>query len=117
MMIYTSGTTGTPKGVMLSHYNLMQQLEHLKHIPAKWSKKALSFLPLCHAYENMLVLLYQYLGMTVYYVQNLAAIQSSIKEVHPTMMSAVPRVFEKFYDGIITEDFLLVRQAGPGICH
>ena len=101
MMIYTSGTTGTPKGVMLSHFNLMQQIEHLKHTPAKWSKKALSFLPMCHAYENMLVILYQYLGMTVYYVQNLAAIQSSIKEVHPTMMSAVPRVFEKFYEGII----------------
>lgn len=101
MIIYTSGTTGEPKGVMLSHYNLMQQLENLKKIPAKWSKKALSFLPLCHAYENMLVLLYQYLGMTVYYVPYLTAIQSSIKEVHPTMMSAVPRVFEKFYDGII----------------
>lgn len=101
MIIYTSGTTGEPKGVMLSHYNLMQQIENLKHIPAKWSKKALSFLPLCHAYENMLVLLYQYLGMTVYFVPYLTAIQSAIKEVHPTMMSAVPRVFEKFYDGIV----------------
>lgn len=101
MIIYTSGTTGEPKGVMLSHFNLMQQIENLKHIPAKWSKKCLSFLPLCHAYENMLVILYQYLGMTVYYVPYLTAIQSSIKEIHPTMMSAVPRVFEKFYDGII----------------
>lgn len=101
MIIYTSGTTGDPKGVMLSHYNLMKQLENLKHIPAEWSKKALSFLPLCHAYENMLVLLYQYLGMTVYFVSYLTAIQSAIKEVHPTMMSAVPRVFEKFYDGIM----------------
>lgn len=101
MIIYTSGTTGEPKGVMLSHYNLIQQIENLKNTPSAWSKKALSFLPLCHAYENTLVLLYQYLGMTVYYVPYLTAIQSSIKEVHPTMMSAVPRVFEKFYDGII----------------
>lgn len=101
MIIYTSGTTGQPKGVMLSHYNLMQQLRNLEHIPAKWSKRALSFLPLCHAYENMLVLLYQYLGITIFYVSHLTAIQSSIKEVHPTMMSAVPRVFETFYNGIL----------------
>ncbi len=101
MIIYTSGTTGEPKGVMLSHFNLMQQVVNLRNTPSTWSKKALSFLPLCHAYENMLVLLYQYLGMTVYYVPYLTAIQSSIKEIHPTMMSAVPRVFEKFYDGII----------------
>ncbi len=101
MIIYTSGTTGEPKGVMLSHFNLISQIDNLKHIPAKWSKKCLSFLPLCHAYETMLVLLYQYLGMTVYYVPSLGAIQSSMKEVHPTMTSAVPRVFEKFYDGII----------------
>lgn len=101
MMIYTSGTTGTPKGVMLSHYNLMKQIEGLRDTPAKWSNKALSFLPLCHAYENILVLLYQYLGMSVYYVSNLATIADSIKEVHPTMMSSVPRVMEKFYDKIV----------------
>lgn len=101
MIIYTSGTTGQPKGVMLSHYNLMQQIHNLKHIPAKWSKRALSFLPLCHAYENMLVLLYQYLGITIFYVSHLTAIQNSIQEVHPTMMSAVPRVFETFYNGIL----------------
>jgi len=100
MIIYTSGTTGTPKGVMLSHYNIMSQLENLKQIPSKWSKKGLSFLPLCHAYENMIVLLYQYLGMTVYYVSNLATIAEAMREVHPTMMTAVPRVLEKFYEKI-----------------
>ena len=100
MIIYTSGTTGTPKGVMLSHYNIMSQIENLKQIPSKWSKKGLSFLPLCHAYENMIVLLYQYLGMTVYYVSNLATIAEAMREVNPTMMTAVPRVLEKFYEKI-----------------
>ena len=100
MIIYTSGTTGTPKGVMLSHHNILSQIENLKHIPSKWSKKGLSFLPLCHAYENMIVLLYQYLGMTVYYVSNLATIAEAMREVKPTMMTAVPRVLEKFYEKI-----------------
>lgn len=101
MIIYTSGTTGTPKGVMLSHKNLMSQLANLKQIPSQWSKRALSFLPLCHAYENMIVLLYQSLGMTVYYVSNLATIAEAMREVHPTMMTAVPRVLEKFYEKIV----------------
>jgi long-chain acyl-CoA synthetase len=97
-IIYTSGTTGDPKGVMLSHSNIINQLENLKMTPAKWSKVALSFLPLCHAYERMLVYLYQYLGMSVYYAENLGTIAENIKEVRPTMMTAVPRVLEKIYD-------------------
>lgn len=101
-IMYTSGTTGLPKGVMLSHYNIVSQLMNLRQTPALWSDKALSFLPLCHAYERMLVFLYQYLGMTVYYVQSLATIGENIKEVHPTMMSAVPRVLEKMFDKIMS---------------
>ncbi|MDD5184885.1 MAG: long-chain fatty acid--CoA ligase [Paludibacter sp.] len=97
-IIYTSGTTGYPKGVMLSHNNIVSQLKNLESTPAKWSKTALSFLPLCHAYERMLVYLYQYLGMSVYYAESLGTIAENIKEVHPTMMSAVPRLLEKIYD-------------------
>ncbi|MDR2972335.1 MAG: long-chain fatty acid--CoA ligase [Bacteroidales bacterium] len=99
-IIYTSGTTGVPKGVMLSHDNLMGQVLNLRQIPEPWSNIAFSFLPLCHAYERMLVLLYQYLGMSVYYAQNLGTIAENIKEVKPTMMSTVPRMLEKIYDKI-----------------
>lgn len=99
-IMYTSGTTGAPKGVMLSHANIVNQLLNLRQTPAPWSKRAFSFLPLCHAYERMLVFLYQYLGMSVYYAQNLGTIAENIKEVNPTMMSAVPRVLEKFSDKI-----------------
>ncbi len=97
-IIYTSGTTGVQKGVMLSHSNLVSQIHSLEMTPSEWSNKALSFLPLCHAYERILVYLYQYLGMSVYYAESLATIAENIKEINPTMMSAVPRVLEKIYD-------------------
>jgi long-chain acyl-CoA synthetase len=97
-IIYTSGTTGYPKGVMLSHSNIVNQLKNLESTPAKLSKVALSFLPLCHAYERMLVYLYQYLGMSVYYAESLGTIAENIKEINPTMMSCVPRLLEKIYD-------------------
>jgi len=97
-IIYTSGTTGNQKGVMLSHSNILENVKHLSIIPSKWNNKALSFLPLCHAYERMLVYLYQYLGMSVYYAESLATIAENIKEINPTMMSCVPRLLEKIYD-------------------
>lgn len=100
-IIYTSGTTGVPKGVMLSHSNIMNQLFNLEQTPDKKSKTAFSFLPICHAYERTIVYLYQYLGMSVYYAEGLATIGSDMKDIHPTMMSAVPRLLEKMYDKII----------------
>jgi len=97
-IIYTSGTTGVPKGVMLSHRNIILNFKNVAEIPAKWNNKALSFLPVCHAYERMLVYLYHYLGMSIYYVESLATISQNIKEINPTMMSCVPRLLEKIYN-------------------
>lgn len=96
-IVYTSGTTGVPKGVMIAHSNIMKQIEQLIVTPAKWSNKAFSFLPLCHAYERLMVFLYQYLTMSVYYAENLATIVDNMREIHPTFMTCVPRILEKMY--------------------
>lgn len=99
-IIYTSGTTGTPKGVMLSHANILGQIKGLRDTPSKDSTRAFSFLPLCHAYERTLVYLYQYLGMSVYYAESMATIAQDMKDIHPTMMACVPRLLEKIYTKI-----------------
>jgi long-chain acyl-CoA synthetase len=100
-IIYTSGTTGNPKGVMLSHKNLISNVVNVSYIPTFGEEgKALSFLPLCHVYERMLNYLYQYLGISIYYAESLATITDNIKEIHPDMMCCVPRLLEKIYDKI-----------------
>jgi len=99
-IIYTSGTTGIPKGVMLSHKNLMSQFKGFYQTVSDLSDRAFSFLPMCHAYERALIYMYQYRGMSIYYAESLATISDNILEIRPTMMCTVPRVLEKFYDKI-----------------
>ncbi|MEO0310657.1 MAG: hypothetical protein RIQ89_314 [Bacteroidota bacterium] len=101
-LIYTSGTTGNPKGVMLSHRNLVSNVwavRNLTHQPP--ASVALSFLPLCHSYERILTYLYAYLGFTVYYAESLDKISDNIKELQPNIFSCVPRLLEKVFDKIM----------------
>ncbi len=102
-LIYTSGTTGTPKGVMLSHDNIVSNaLESSKRFPiVDGTNRALSFLPLCHVYERMLIYLYQYRGVSIYYAESLETISENLKEIAPYVITAVPRLLEKVYDKIM----------------
>lgn len=105
-IIYTSGTTGKPKGVMLSHHNITSNvLNSVCRLPDDLGKntKVLSFLPLCHIFERVLIYIYQYAGATVYYAEGLEKIGENIKEVQPNLMSVVPRLLEKLYDKIIAK--------------
>jgi len=101
-LIYTSGTTGNPKGVMLSHRNILSNVMDTFHVPpVGYEGRALSYLPLCHIYERMLTYLFQFKGLSVYYAESIASIADNMKEVKPDLMSTVPRLLEKFYDKII----------------
>jgi len=103
-LIYTSGTTGVPKGVMLSHDNLVSNFTaHIKLHELGLEHRALSFLPLCHVYERSMNYHFQYRGMGVYYVGNLAQIVSSIREIKPHMFNSVPRLLEKVFDGFVAK--------------
>ncbi|MCM4166412.1 Long-chain-fatty-acid--CoA ligase FadD15 [Arenibacter antarcticus] len=104
-LIYTSGTTGKPKGVMLSHDNVVSNaLESSKRFPiVDGDTNGLSFLPVCHIYERMIIYLYQYRGVSIHYAESMDKISDNIKEVAPHVMTAVPRVLEKVYDSIIAK--------------
>jgi long-chain acyl-CoA synthetase len=98
-IIYTSGTTGNPKGVMLTHHNIISNLKACAYIPPFGEEaKAVSYLPLCHIYERMLNYVYHYLGFSIYYAENLGTITDNMKEVQPDILSTVPRLLEKIYD-------------------
>lgn len=101
-IIYTSGTTGNPKGVMLSHFNIISNFKEVKDIPPVGEEgRALSYLPLCHIYERMLVYMYQYLGISVYYAESPATVGDNLRDIKPDIFSTVPRLLEKVYDRII----------------
>lgn len=101
-IIYTSGTTGKPKGVMLSHQNIVSNvLDSAPRIPFDPGKSsALSFLPICHIFERMILYIYQYYGVSVYFGESIDKISDNLKEVRPTVITAVPRLLEKVYDKI-----------------
>jgi len=101
-LIYTSGTTGKPKGVMLSHHNIVSNvLSARSRVPFDKGAVALSFLPLCHIFERVIIYIYQYCGVTVYFGEGLEKISDNIKEVKPSVMTVVPRLLEKVYDKIV----------------
>ncbi len=103
-ILYTSGTTGTPKGVMLSHNNLVSNFIAVRELPpTKPGDLALSFLPLNHIYERMLTYMYMYIYVSIYYAESIDTIGDNLKEIKPQVFSAVPRLLEKVYDKIVAK--------------
>ena len=100
-LIYTSGTTGTPKGVMLTHSNLVSNLVATAGIYPPNLKKALSFLPLSHIFERMVSYMNMYMGVSIYYAESLETVMADIQEVKPNGFTTVPRMLEKIYDKIV----------------
>ncbi|MBE7645840.1 long-chain fatty acid--CoA ligase [Tenacibaculum finnmarkense] len=101
-LIYTSGTTGRPKGVMLSHGNIVSDvLASEKRVPLLYGEeRGLSFLPVCHVFERMILYLYQYCGVSIYFAESIEKLSDNAKEIKPHVMTAVPRLYEKIYDKI-----------------
>ena len=104
-LIYTSGTTGRPKGVMLTHKNIVSDvLLSSDRVPFEFGTyTALSFLPVCHIFERMILYLYQYYSVSIHFAESIEKISDNLKEVKPHVISAVPRLLEKVYDKIIAK--------------
>lgn len=103
-IIYTSGTTGKPKGVMLSHRNIASNSTDCRdRIPVTEGAWALSFLPVCHVYERMLIYLYCWKGIPIYFGESLETVGDNIREVKPHIFTAVPRLLEKVFDKIMVK--------------
>ena len=101
-IIYTSGTTGRPKGVILSHNNFVTNFKALREIPPlDMGDRVVSFLPLCHVYERTTGYVYQFVGVSVFYIQNLEELGDYIFEIRPHGFASVPRVLEKIYNKIV----------------
>ena len=101
-IIYTSGTTGRPKGVMLSHNNIVSNvLDSASRIPfEEGTSVALSFLPICHIFERVILYIYQFYSVSIHFAESIDKLSDNIKEVKPTVFSVVPRLLEKVYDKI-----------------
>ncbi len=100
-IIYTSGTTGNPKGVMLSHTNILSNVFETYRVPPPETHRVLSFLPMCHVYERMMNYMYQYNGYSIYYVENVAHISDLLAEIRPHIITTVPRLLENIFDKIM----------------
>lgn len=108
-IIYTSGTTGKPKGVMLSHSNVLSNVLSVSNTmtPPPGISKVLSFLPLCHIYERTGSYCFIYMGFSIYYSENMDKIGENLKEVQPHVFNTVPRLLEKVYDKIVAKGYEL----------
>jgi long-chain acyl-CoA synthetase len=103
-IIYTSGTTGKPKGVMLSHHNILSNvMDSLPYFPPGDNMKAVSFLPLNHIFERMVSYLYLYKGTSIYFAETMETIGENLKEVQPHLFTTVPRLLEKVYEKIMSK--------------
>lgn len=103
-LIYTSGTTGFPKGVMLTHKNLLSNVKAAEWIfPVDETSTGLSYLPLCHVYERTVNYILQYKGVSIYYAESIGTIADDMKSVRPHIMTTVPRLLEKVYDKILAK--------------
>ncbi|MES2387035.1 MAG: long-chain fatty acid--CoA ligase [Bacteroidota bacterium] len=107
-IIYTSGTTGFPKGVMLSHNNLVSNvLASMPAVPVTSGDRTLTFLPLCHVFERMIVFLFVHVGAAIYYAESMDTISANLKEAKPHIFTTVPRLLEKVYDKIMATGYTL----------
>ena len=102
-IIYTSGTTGTPKGVMLSHHNIV---ENIKATADRLNiegpgKKTISYLPVSHVFERTAGYYSQMMGFSTYFAESIELLGDNIREVRPSMMAVVPRLLEKIFDKIV----------------
>ena len=110
-IIYTSGTTGKPKGVMLTHHNIVQNiLTSLPRLPLmEGTTRVLSFLPLCHIFERVLIYIYQHAGVSVYFAESIETIGANAQDIKPNLMSVVPRLLEKVFNKIYAKGSELSR--------